>query len=268
MPGHGLLTFSVADVGQGLSQICVKNDTAVIWDIGPENGYSGFHDEYTRLEKPFISAIIISHAHEDHFGGLRMLKPDAGFSGMVVVSPFEDTSLIRSAASFLHNSIRFRTVCMGDTLCLLNGVIITCLWPPHSIESYESVAGHDTLNHQSLCFSLKMQNTSVLITGDIDSVAAANIAAEFKYGIRTDALIVPHHGSAGSLQPVFYGYAMPDVAVISCGKNNPYNHPDTSVTRFLSMQMCCLVFETRFDGTVSGVSNGEYWQWFLQNDIQ
>jgi beta-lactamase superfamily II metal-dependent hydrolase len=54
---------------------------------------------------------------------------------------------------------------------------------------------------------------------------------------------------------------MPEVAVISCGAGNTYGHPDSTVTRFLSLQMAARIFDTRFDGTITGVSNGEYWQW-------
>jgi competence protein ComEC len=41
-----------------------------------------------------------------------------------------------------------------------------------------------------------------------------------------EILKVAHHGSATGTTKAFLDATTPDIAVISCGENNPYGHPD------------------------------------------
>jgi competence protein ComEC len=260
---QGYFTFAVLDVGQGLAQIGMRDNRAVAWDMGDSAGFGGWEDGYRALESVQLSAIVISHAHRDHWGGLRLLPSATDFTGLVVVSPYTDTALLRDSLGLWSQRIRFKTVSQGDTLALLDGVSIECLWPASRTGALAAVDSTDP-NHYSLCFKVSFGATSILVTSDIDSAAETGLNISCGERLRSDAVVVPHHGSAGSLNVAFYGYVAPQSAVVSCGINNPYGHPAESVMKFLGVQQGIAMYDTRFNGHVIGLSNGDYWQWNLR----
>ena len=131
----GTLTFAVLNVGQGLSQAVVTNEKAIFCDMGDIDEFAQWQDGYNKLGSPFIEAIVISHGDMDHKGGLKLLPSDTKFSGLVVASPYEDTASLRAFASNWSSSIRYKIVKQGDTLGLINGLYIKCIWPPKSPET-------------------------------------------------------------------------------------------------------------------------------------
>jgi len=253
--------FSVLDVGQGLSQAGVLDTNAVFWDVGDAGNFTKWLDGYSQIGSPDIRAIVISHGDADHMGSLRLLPPTLPFSGVIITSPYEDTAALRSYTVSWSSVIRFKTVAQGDTLALLDNVYIECIWPPCDSATNQWVTDNFTKNRFSLCFKVVYGNTSVLITSDIDTIAAEKLTATYTEALSSDIVVVPHHGSRGSLHALFYGYIHPARAIISCGMNNPYGHPADEVVKFLALQMVVTVNDTRYDGQVTGRSNKEYWVW-------
>ena len=71
---------------------------------------------------------------------------------------------------------------------------------------------------------------SVLFTGDIEEDGEAALMPYGEY-LRSTVLKVPHHGSDTSSTPFFVSLVDPEVAVISCGRNNKFGHPAASVVK-------------------------------------
>ena len=257
----GQLTFAVLNVGQGLSQTTVVDGRAIMWDMGDTDEFTKWQDGYATLGSPEIDAVVISHGDMDHKGGLKYLSADAPFSGLVIVSPYEDTASLREFATNWSSLIRFRVAKQGDTLALIKGAYIECIWPPKSPETDQWVEDNFDKNRLSLCFRIEYGNTSFLLTGDIDTLAEEKIVERYLFELNSDIVVVPHHGSKSSLHSLFYGYVNPAIAVISCGLNNQYGHPSVDVVRLLAFQMMVTLYDTRYDGHVMGTSNGEYWGW-------
>lgn len=250
-------TFCIADVGQGLSQFGIRNGKAVVWDMGPGNEYSKWKNAYNGLGCPSVETIFISHSDEDHLGGLSGLEGDFDWSGRLVISPFEDTAKIRSRSGVWSDDIRFEFCNQDDTLRLLDSVLIICLWPPEEIEAPIPLDGVDR-NRYSLVFLVEHGADRVLITSDIDSWAQRRIARDYACSVDAQIMIAPHHGSAGSVDPTFFGYVSPSVAVFSCGKDNPYGHPSEEMVNQFLLQGTDMLF-TYVEGDVVLESNGYYW---------
>jgi competence protein ComEC len=260
------LRFGVFDVGQGLAQMAVCDGKAIALDMGDAQSHSSWAAEYLGMGAPAIELIVISHTHADHYGGLKHLAAATDFSGMVVISPYADTALIRRNAGAWRKHLAFRTISRGDTLGSLEGVWVECLWPPDSEAlTLQGLTGADT-NRVSLCFLLRFEHTAVIITSDIDTVATRALATAYGPGLRAAAVMVPHHGSRFSLDPLFYGYVNPETAIISCGRDNEYGHPAPTVLRFLAFQSRIALLRTDEHGTIEGYSNGEYWVWKVRCD--
>lgn len=252
------LHFTVIDVGQGLSQMARLNSLGLIWDMGSEQCMDEWFNVYRKAGKPYLQAIIISHRDTDHSGGLQFVDSTVDWSGIIITSKYEDTSYIKSLCKRWNKKIIFRVICEGDTLGCLPQTCIRCIWPPSELD--ESLPLHSALiNRYSLVFIINFRGNDVMITSDIDSSTAMSIANLYKESLDCNLLIFPHHGSAASLNRVFLGYANPEFTIISCGQNNPYNHPAESVLSFLRT-MGTNVRITYLDKSIFLRSNGYYWE--------
>ncbi|MBD3322159.1 MAG: hypothetical protein GF350_13760 [Chitinivibrionales bacterium] len=260
-PGSNEFVFSVLDVGQGLAQVGVVNGKAIAWDTGPESGFAGFVDGYGRLGSPSLGSIVISHSDSDHRGGLKELPLSIVFSGEIIVSPYEDTALIRSNSGVWKEKIMFRTMARGDTLGGLDGVLVECIWPPGSLQCTSPFIQSGLKNTYSLCFMLQHGNSRCIITSDIDTSATTWLGIHDGYSLSADICVVPHHGSRSAADPVFYGYVGPQRVIVSCKKPpNNYGHPAPEILDLL-FRINAVIMRTYDAGHVTARSNGEYWQW-------
>ena len=96
------------------------------------------------------------------------------------------------------------------------------------IEMYQVDTTSRDKNDQSLVFKVTFNGLRYLFTGDIS--IEVEKALYHKYGaIDIDVLKVPHHGSRTSTSATLLEMTTPKMALISCGKNNLYRHPNIEV---------------------------------------
>ncbi|MDR0330203.1 MAG: hypothetical protein LBH93_00635 [Chitinispirillales bacterium] len=254
---NGDFRFCVADVGQGLAQFGVINKRAVVWDVGPANQYPAWRAAYAALGSPRVELMAISHSDEDHYGALQFLDSQVDWSGALLISPYEDTAKIRAGAGVWSDRVNFRFCVRGDTLRALNSVEIVCLWPPPGIAPDLPLDGR-LRNRYSLVFSIRRGHARALVTSDIDSTAMAEIAAHSAHDLQAQILSAPHHGSAGSVNKLFFAYTSAETAIISCARQNSYGHPSQKMIDEL-MYFGMRVMYTYIDNTVIFTNNGHYW---------
>ncbi|MDR2577586.1 MAG: MBL fold metallo-hydrolase [Chitinispirillales bacterium] len=263
--GNASFTFTVADVGQGLAQFGVMDGRAVLWDMGPPSQYPAWRGAYNSLGRPRIEMIVISHFDNDHYGGLQHLDENTEWSGAIAVSPVEDTAGIRSvAAAEWRNRINFHVYAAGDTLKVFGNVEIICLWPPRDTDPELPLNSRDK-NRYSMVFSVRHGHSRALVTSDIDYEAMNAITLHSAHNLRAQILSAPHHGSAGSVHPLFFAYVSADAAIISCSRQNTHGHPSRQMVDELTYQGTRL-FYTYLDHSVTFTSNGHYWQYSSANN--
>ena len=88
------------------------------------------------------------------------------------------------------------------------------------------------VNDRSLVLRIAFGGASLLVPGDLERRGERRVRAS-GLDLSADALVVGHHGSAGSSSPEFLEAVRPRAAVISVGFANPFGHPGAAVVERL-----------------------------------
>jgi competence protein ComEC len=106
----------------------------------------------------------------------------------------------------------------------ISGVKIELLHPL-SGDSETGASYEDTnLNNNSLVLKITYNGTSFLFPGDIEREAEEALLSRAA-ALKSDILLVPHHGSKGSSTMLFLRAVSPKICVISSGSGNRFGFP-------------------------------------------
>lgn len=124
------------------------------------------------------------------------------------------------------------TLCAGERFSM-GELQFTCLGP---FASGSAVQGTNA-NARSMILHMSYGSFSALFTGDVEEEGLEELKAVLRGDGVTgniDLLKVPHHGSRYTTDEEFLTLTRPEIALISCGRNNSYGHPHTETLRRLS----------------------------------
>lgn len=100
----------------------------------------------------------------------------------------------------------------------------------------------------------------LLFSPEMRKATSETAMCESGIDLSCDVLVPGHHGSATATSWDFLQATVPEYAVISCGKDNQYGHPDKDVMDKLE-SMDIQVYRTDKQGTIIAVSDGTTITW-------
>ena len=250
--GRGDLTLHFLDIGQGDGAVLrTPGGRWVVIDAGPANER---YDAGRRVVVPFLerkgvralSAILVSHAHADHMGGVPALLRRFGV-GVVVEpgSPVPDPVYGALLSALDSAGIPWHPGRAGERFSI-DGVRFTVLHPSPGWEGW----GED-VNEDSLVVLVEFGAFEALFTGDAGFPAERALSRSLR---PVDLLKVGHHGSRGSTGAELLDSLRPLAAVISVGRND-YGHPSPQTLARLETRGVP-VLRTDEDGTITVVTDG------------
>lgn len=196
----------VLDVGQGDAILVTDGASALLVDTGPG---SDVVDALSRNHVYHLDAVLITHLHDDHVGGL------ADLASVVDV----EKVLVAEGVSLDAGGIPVEPVSYGDLL-RVGGFELAVVSPTEAVDGSENEHSVEL----ALGYSEGGRELTGLLTGDGENEVTAAAVTRGDVG-DVDFLKVGHHGSAASIEPATARSLDPEVAVASAGEGNSYGHP-------------------------------------------
>ncbi|MEU8586995.1 ComEC/Rec2 family competence protein [Streptomyces sp. NPDC048664] len=242
--------FAMCDVGQGDATVLAAGEgSAVVVDAGPD---PALVDRcLTRLGVSRIPLLVLTHFHADHVAGLPGVLRGRSVGAIETTGfqePAEQAAFVRVQAAARHIPV---TRAVAGESRRIGALDWRVLWPPP-----EPAPSPDDPNDASVALSVRSAALSLLLLGDLEPPAQQAL-------LRTppgaalgpvDVLKVAHHGSAYQDADLLRKVA-PRLALISCGRDNPYGHPSPATVGELRAEGA-RVLRTDEDGAIAVVGAG------------
>ena len=216
--GNGM-TVHFIDVGQADCALLECDGQFMIIDGGNVDDGQLVVSYLKQMGVEKLAAVVCSHAHEDHVGGLPAVL--SVFQADTVYSPVTEYS------SKVFRDFVAKTEAQGLSLTqpkpgdqfALGSASVTVLGP---------VKEYDDPNNTSIVLKISYGSTDFLFTGDMETLAENDMmdywGGSFNWDV--EVLKVGHHGSDTSTGYRMLYYTDPEHGVISVGEGNKYNHPN------------------------------------------
>ena len=241
---EGQLRVTVFDVGQGSAVLLQSAQQNWLYDAGAR--FSSDADAGARIIVPHlryigvkkIDVLVLSHNDSDHTGGAHSILNALPVRRII-------TSLNQSQRDALGLDQMAVSECVAGQTEQFDGVRMAVLSPDAQTLNADSIP--DNQKSCVLRFEVKSEKPdalkSILLTGDMDMLSEANMVVDTNpnsAGIRsidaltqtplkTDIVLMPHHGSNSSSSAPLIQATQPKWAVAQAGKYNPFRHPRAEV---------------------------------------
>lgn len=221
------LTVAFLDVGQGDAIfIEAPNGKQMLIDGGSDGKVLQQLASVMPFGDRSIDVVVATHPDLDHIGGLSFVLDN------YKVSSFIDNGIKGETEAYLElekeifqNKIDKVIAKRGMRIYLdqFNNIYFDILYPDRDVSILES-------NDGSIVGRLVYKDKSFMFTGDA-SVYTENIIGwnEDLDSLDSEVLKLGHHGAKTSSSVLWLEDVSPEIAIISAGKNNRYNHPSDEV---------------------------------------
>ena len=254
---HRDLRLTVLDVGQGSAALLeFPGGETMLVDGG---GYADnrVFDMGRRVIDPFlrrrkiltVDYLVLTHPSSDHMNGLVHVARH--FNPRLLIWN-QDRVASASATAFVdmihERGLRVPPFDRLERQFNIGGAVVRILNPPHDYDRRRGERRR-SLNNNSIVLQLTFEGCVILLPGDIERAAEADLLRKMAPILKSNVLLVPHHGSRSSSSAAFLEAVAPEFAILSCGWRNRFGFPHPEVlTRYKNMGT--QVFRTDQNGAI------------------
>ena len=232
------LVVRILDVGQGDAILIQNGGSTVLVDGGPTPAALGEYLDLLRLNGTTIDAVVLTHAHADHYQGLRELfasgrhitvryfweNQDA--SANVTLRRLRDSIGARVPLGLVYRDTddpcaNGTPVC---TITLKGGAKLHIMRPdPNGSDANNRSPALKLVGPDSASFTMWMAGDAE--SEDIQWFTRAGFRRN--PGMRVDVLKADHHGSCNGVTDLYLDQLRPSLLVVSLAAVNDYGHMHT-----------------------------------------
>ena len=242
------------DVGQSDSILIMAPAGNVLIDAGDNDCEEDLEKYLDDLGVTTLSCVIATHPHEDHIGSMDMIFEEFDVANLIMPNAEVDADTFTATGDYTRMMEGAQK--QGTTVTYAKGGDTFSFGDLQFDFLGPNATDYNDLNDWSLVTKVTYGSTSMILTGDAESVSEKEIIAKYSGSqLDCDILKSGHHGSSSSSCDEFLDAIDAEIAVISCGTGNKYGHPNQPVLdRYAEREM--QVYRTDLEGTIVFVSNG------------
>ena len=247
------LYINFVDVGQGDCMLIRYNGMNFLIDSG--GGISAEdYDVGKNTLLPYlidrkvykIDYIIVSHFDADHCRAFLHVMKYIKVKNAIIAKQFK---ISRMYSEFLEiaNKKKINIIYVKENDHFKFKDFRIDIYNPNDEAIMENV-----MNNNAILNMLRFGRINILCTGDLEKIAEDAIITRYSNSnvLKADILKVGHHGSITSTSDDFLKLIMPRMALIGCGKNNKFGHPNQFILNKLSA-IGCKIYRTDLNGEIS-----------------
>ncbi len=226
----------VLDVGQGDSILIEKDNYQILIDGGPDDKVLSEIGKVMPLNDHKIETVILTHPHADHITGLNLIldRYEIGkiYSSGVIYSTDQYLSFLQKIKD---KHIAFEVPAKKEMIIPFENGTLQFLWPG---DDYKDKTA-ENMNDSSVLSKFCYFKNCILLTGDMEADEQNKMLSYYKDDkgiLAAQILKYPHHGSSNGTNQPFFEAVNPLIAVISCGLNNSYGHPNPSALALIAKE--------------------------------
>ncbi len=219
---EGEFILSVIDVGQANATLVQTQNNNYLIDTAATNNFNNILESMA-VDK--IDAIFISSYDSDHSGGLYNILASIEVDELFINKEkryvdFED----KLNDLEKKQTVKINTCTRGKSI-ISNGVILEIVHPSNNFLKQKNKH-----NNYSCVIRVQGYGGSALIPADIERQAEEYILNNVdNHKIKSDILIIPHHGSKSSSSIDFINSVSPSIGIVSSAYLNRYGHPHREI---------------------------------------
>lgn len=236
------------DVGQGSSTLIQQGTTGILIDSGLSEYGESVTDFIKSCGVKKLEYVVATHPHNDHIGS--MVEVMSSFETGEIIMPelseinIPTTKVYETLIDYIYdNEITASTAEFGDVY-KVEDISFQVLGPVEQVKD---------LNDMSVVCKVSAGEADFMLLGDAENQELSSILEYNKaYGFdfESDVILLGHHGSSTSVYEPFLYEVDAEIAVVSAGKNNSYNHPHPEAIAYCE-ENGMEIYRTDLDGTVS-----------------
>ena len=249
---EGTLQVYYFDVGQADSElICLPTGEHILIDAGTSSTQEELVRQLRSLGAETLDLVVATHPHADHIGGMAAVLEALTVEQIVMPVTSDSSTPTTQTYETLLDAIEAEGLTVtpaqaGEEIWSDGGASLQVLAP--NAQSYGD------LNDYSVVLRLAYGADSFLFTGDAEETSEEEMLSR-GWTLNATVLKCGHHGSETSTSQPFLDAVRPQYAVISCGVDNDYGHPD-QVTLDRLEAAGAEVFRTDLQGTIVASTEG------------
>ncbi len=249
-----MLEIHMIDVGQAKSILIIQGKHAMLVDTGDMFDGEKVVNYLKSVGISRLDKLVITHFHVDHSGGVHDIMSAIKVKQVVSMRRkyistmqemfwYTDMQISRFTSSIVHLK-RIQLTTPYEQA----GILKTDMLGNAKIEFLSQETHTDIVNNKSIVMKISYGDVLALLTGDSQKEVEDSLL-EAKMDISADILDVGHHGSRTSTSMDFLEKVRPQYALISCGEDNDYGHPNSFVMKKLQKKNV-KVYRTDLDGNI------------------
>ena len=255
---HQDLRATILDVGQGAAAVIEAPGGRVILVDGGGFGDNAVFDVGRRIVAPFLryqkirtlDLVVLTHADADHLNGLLYVFDTFPVGAFWSNREAADTLGYRTLTeTVVRRKIDWPCFDALPRSRFFGQTRVELLYPPPDFFGKTLSEPWRRGNNSSIVVRIRAAGRSMLLTGDIQAPAEAELIAHNRVALKADLLVLAHHGSRSSSTGPFLDAVSPAIAVASCGWHNRYGLPHREVIQRLGQRGIDL-WRTDRDGAV------------------